>query len=70
MGEIPEFTLKMFMVHIVEMKDTPLFQHSLVYSAFPVGPRCLEVGIMGTINELKANSQILKQAHTVSWGLI
>lgn len=52
------------------MKDVPLFQHILVYSAFLAEPRCLEAGIMGTIIELKANSQILKQAHTVSQGLV
>lgn len=53
------------------MKDTPLFKHIRVYSASLAEHRCLEVGIMGTINELKANLQILKQAHTaVSQGLV
>lgn len=52
------------------MKDTPLFRHDRVYSVTLAERRWLEVGIMGTIKELKSNSQILKQAHTVSRGLV
>lgn len=73
MGRQPDFTLKTVLVNIGKLKrteDTPLFQHILVYPASLAEPRCLEVGIMGAINELKANSQILKQARTASQGLV
>lgn len=52
------------------MKDAPIVQHILVYPASPAEPKSLDVEIRGKINELKANSQILKQARTVSQGLI
>lgn len=71
MGRLATFTQKIFFcAHLGtwRMKDMHLFQHIIVYSASPAEPRCLEVGIVGTINELKANSQILEQAHTVSHG--
>ena len=47
-------------------KDMSLFRHLFVHSASLAQPRCLGLGMMGTINKLKANSQILKQAYTLS----